>query len=670
MYNIEYNIGNAAILKSYEYLNSLTPLKRFAEMLRLETELLDFEIHPEDEILGIFKLDEAAEPCKPFVGSEMNEADRAVATLPNKFGADTTVDFGHTIADYETVLNRGLIYYENKINSELERFPQNEYLLSMRDTVSVIKAFTVRLCDEAEKRAETDFENREKLLKFKSMLERVPYYPADNFHEAVQSLWIIHFIIPMAENSWASISLGKFDKYMYPFYKRSLSNGCSRQELKAVLCNLYRLLNTYCDGACLLNVGIEYNELSMLIIECQREMAMPAPILGAVVDEATPDSVWNALIDEELFLRGQPTFYGKESCISALTEKGLDRQEAEHFSNNSCMGIAIAGNEFNSMWGCSFKIPAVLEAAVNGGKLITLDSDFCVPNIIKPDSCETLFANFESCAEYMLNICAKAYEKKAEWAEKNRPDSFISLLTEGCIEKHCDRISGAKYHNITVECFGMINAADGICAVDTLVFKEKRYTLEDMCLAVKNNFAGFEALRRDILRCGRFGENSPADEYAVRVAEIMQRAIRQHNRGNKYYSPSLHTLDNNVYQGLGWGAGFDGRLSGEAFAKNAGPSNRARRAEPTSMLLSSAGLPQHKFFGGQPIDVNFQTDTVKNHKAAVKALISVYLQSGGLQLQVNSLSSELLRDAMENPEKYPNLVVRIGGYSLYFNSIG
>ncbi|MDD6799656.1 MAG: glycine radical domain-containing protein, partial [Firmicutes bacterium] len=97
--------------------------------------------------------------------------------------------------------------------------------------------------------------------------------------------------------------------------------------------------------------------------------------------------------------------------------------------------------------------------------------------------------------------------------------------------------------------------------------------------------------------------------------------------------------------------------------------NDARKSDPTDLVLSAAKLPQYKFFGGQPIDINFGTDTIKNHKSEITALIKVYLANGGIQFQVNSLSSKLLRDATDNPEKYPNLVVRIGGYSLLFNSI-
>lgn len=667
----DYNVEKYVRKSHYEYLNGLTPVKRFAEKFRIATELLAFEVRAEDEIAGWFKFEEDCRDNVQFDDEIPDDKTMRIINMPEKFGSRTNVDRGHTLVAYEAILNDGLIAYEEKIDHELALYPEDEYLTAMKSTLLSVKNFTDRIAGLTDwKLAECEACEKARLGVMRDMLKKVPYYPAENFREAVQSVWIIHFLLPLAENAWYSISLGRFDEYMYPFYKKSLQDGMTRAEAKKILHNLYKLLNSYADGACLLNVGgASYNELSELLIECQKDFALPAPILGARVTEETPEHIWNLLIDEKLFSMGQPTFYGEKPCLHALLEKGVPAEEAGGFSNNSCMGVSIAGNEFNSMWGCVFMVSAALEAALNGGKLLNDKCDIIVPGICQPDSAEEIFENFEKCAGYLLNICAKSYETRAVLSEKTEPDCFVSILTDGCIEKHCDRISGAKYHNVTVECMGMINVSDGIFAVDKLVFQDKKYTLDEVNRAVKQNFEGSEALRTALLQCRKFGENAEADPYAVRVAEILQRLIRSYDHGNRYYSPSLHTLDANVGYGAGWGAGYDGRYAGAPFAKNAGAANEVRTSDPTSMIVSSSALPQYKFFGGQPIDVNFQTDMVRNHKNEIKALVKVYFERGGLQFQVNSLSSKLLRDAADNPEKYPNLVVRIGGYSIYFNHI-
>lgn len=653
----------------FERLNSLSPVSRFAEKFRIETELLKLDIKNDDEIVGWFYFDRKCSDEVVFTDEIQDRETSKIINAPEKLYSRTNVDRGHTLIDYEAIIKNGLVFYHNKINEELTKYPQNEYLLAMKSSLDSIFNLLKRsavIIDE--KLLKCDEYDKMRLVSLKKMIEKVPYYPAEDFREAIQSIWIIHFIAPLAENAWYSISLGKFDEYLYPYYKKSLSSGMTRDEAKKILHNLYKLLNSYADGACLLNIGPRYNELSELIIECQKEFAMPAPILAARVDENTSEKICNSLIDEKLFSMGQPTFYGEKSCISALVEKGLSADEAKTFSNNSCMGISITGNEFNSMWGCVFSVSAALEAAMNCGMILNSD-EITVPNIFEPHTIDELVENFKKCAEYMLKICVKSYEKKAEISENTLPDPFISLLTPGCIEKHRDRISGAKYHNVTFECMGMVNVSDGICAIDELVFKKRKYSINEINNAVKNNFKGFDNIRNDIMKCSKFGENSKADDYAVKIAEILSEIIIGFNHGNMYYSPSLHTLDANVGYGAVYGAGYDGRRAGEPFAKNAGASNEVRKADPTSMILSSSGLPQYKFFGGQPIDVNFGIDMVRNHKNEIKALIGIYLERGGLQFQVNSVSSKLLREAMENPEKYPNLVVRIGGYSIYFNRI-
>ena len=649
--------------KHYEYLNSLSAVKRAAEIFRLEIENLSCELKESDEIFGWFIFDgNEATDSKMFDSSISGEDTVNTVNTYLLHGSVIGIDKAHTLVDYGYILDNGLLAYEQKIDKEWKNAPDDEYLSAMKDVLECVKIFVKKMLDITEKN--TDCKNADEIRK---ALLQVPFYPARTFREAIQSIWIIHFLLPLAENAWYSISLGRFDQYVYPYYKKSVADGMTKAQAKQILYNFYKLLNSYADGACLLNIGSEYNALSELMIECQKDFSMPAPILAARITRDTSDEIFDMLIDEKLFSMGQPTFYGENACVKALIEKGVLFERAKNFSNNSCMGIGLAGEEFNSMWGCVFSVSAALEAAVNRGEIIY--KNVTVPHITEVKSIDELYEAFEKTAAYLFDICAKAYEEKAYFIEKTDPDPFVSLLTKECIEKHCDRISGARYHNVTVECMGMINAADGFCAIDKLVFQKKKYTIKQLTEAVKNNFLGYERIREDIMKCQKFGQNSEADLYAVNIAEILQKVIRSRSHDNIVFCPSLHTLDANVGYGMNWGAGFDGRYAHTPFAKNAGPSNDARNKVPTSMLLSSAKLPQSKFFGGQPLDLNFSVDTIKNHKKEIATLIKLYFENGGLQLQVNSLSSEILKDAIVNPQNHTNLVIRIGGYSTYFNEL-
>ncbi len=657
----------------FDYLNSLPPVKRFTEKFRLQLEEIPVHFLDGDEIFGWFGFEEKLPVGEMPVFDDClrSESEQDAMYAQAESGSTTYVDKSHVCSDYGYIIEHGLKGYEERIDAELAGDPDSEYLSAMKDTIASVRMFMQRLADAAGEAAEKAADgDRGRILGIRDAVRKVPYLPAGDIREALQSIWIIHFLIPLAEyGGWCSVSLGSLDRYLYPYYKKAIADGMSRDEIKALLRSFYKLLNSFSDEACLLNVGSEYNELSELLIECQKEFSMPAPILGARISKDTPDRIMDLLVDEQLFLRGQPTFYSEEGCVRALMEKGVPEDVACHFENNSCMGISIPGMEVNSMWGCVFCTSSALEAAMNRGRLLTVNAEKVVPDIGELQGIEDVFDAFEKSVRFWFSLCAASYELKAAWYGEKEPDVFLSILTGDSIEKHCDRLIAARYHNITVECMGMINVADGISAVNRLVFEEGRYTIDEISRAVAANYQGYDDILEAMRRCPKYGRDEEADRCAVRVADIMQRVIRSHSHDSYIYSPSLHTLDTNVKYGSRWNAGFDGRRAGEPFAKNAGPTNAARGTDPTSVVLAAASLPQYCFYGGQPIDIHFQTDTVRDHKREIAALIRTYLEDGGLQFQVNALSAQILKEAVKAPERYEDLVVRIGGYSCYFNKL-
>lgn len=252
---------------NYEKLNKLTSTKRFTEKFKLETEALKLDIKETDEIIGWFYFDKNCDEEVIFADEAQTPETADVINAPEKFSSRTNVDRGHTLIDYKSILNNGLIFYQKRIDEEIQKYPKNEYLLAMRDSLSVVLNFIKQIAAVIDIKATTrEQSDQERLVTLKDMIDKVPYYPAETFCEAVQAVWIIHFLIPLAENAWYSISLGKFDEYMYPFYRQSLKDGMTREDAKNILYNLYQLLNSYADGACLLNIGPTYNELSELII--------------------------------------------------------------------------------------------------------------------------------------------------------------------------------------------------------------------------------------------------------------------------------------------------------------------------------------------------------------------------------------------------------------------
>ena len=213
------------------------------------------------------------------------------------------------------------------------------------------------------------------------------------------------------------------------------------------------------------------------------------------------------------------------------------------------------------------------------------------------------------------------------------------------------------------------NTADAFTAIDELVFRQKKYSLAELIQAAAENYVGYETLRKDLLSCPKYGTgNREADETAKRVLDVTKEICEKSREENRQYLPSLHTLWSDVSHGAKYHAMLDGRLAGEPYNKNAGPTTMARKAGPTCAAIGAASLGQERMSGGQALDVHFgirNLDSVEN-RDKIAAFIYTYFRMGGLQLQVNGVSSETLQKAYDEPDKYPDLMVRIGGHSRYF----
>jgi len=604
--------------------------------------------------------------------------------LDNEFLLQCGFCGGHTCIDYKTIAEKGVNFYINKVGKELLTTDAHSdkyiYLKAMLISLKAIETFSKRFAELAFSMAENakSFEEKERLMRMHNALLKVPMNPSGDFYEALQAVWIMHLLIPISEHDWASISLGRFDQYLYPFYKKSIESGETRETIVDYLKNLFVLLDSYGDGACALNIGgmdmqghDQMNELSDIIIDVEKQMRLRAPILAARINQNTPKNIMDKLVDSSLFEIGQPTFYGEAACRKAVANRGIEEAIAAQFSANSCMGLVIAGEEIADMWGCLFNMHLPLELAINKGK--PLFGELPVQLKTKPleeiQNIEQLFLQYGKYLKELLQIVLNINRKTALNYAYNFSDPLLSAITKDCIEKGMDRAIGAKYKNVTVEAMGMINTGNAITAIDTLIFHKKKYSSYDIINGAKNDFVGYEELKNDIRFCEKYGANSKKpDEICGRLTDILANICEQLNFDNTRYLPSLHTLDNNVYYGKRLYTTLDGRMKGEPVNKNAGPTNDVRKSEPTSMIISAASLNQYKFSGGQPIDIYFDKKSLSTveKRDKIKVLIKTYFELGGMQIQVNSIDSHTLESAFENPDEYKHLIVRIGGYSMRF----
>lgn len=679
-----YNISDYIRNKYFDELNGYSAYMRQAMLFKYMTEEIPLSVREGDRIAGWYgfenDLEIAVGENKQFdYQSVLSDAQKSLRShIDNDLNMAVNFNSAHTCIDYGTIIEKGISYYISIVDEELKKEPNNECLLAMRISLDAVCAYAERFSFVAYEKMNSDIDSKERkrIENIYSALCRVPKYGARSFLEAVQSVWIMHSLVPMAEMCWASISIGRVDKYLFPFYQKHIADGGTREEAKEILKNLFVLLDSYGDGACAMNIGGSdrwngevLNELSVLFIEVEKEMSLRAPIFAVRVTPNMSEEILDSVIDFDLFKIGQPTFYGEKACRRAMLNRGVTHSEAMEFSANSCMGIFVSGREFADMWGIKFNSHLPLELAINGAKPFNCDTSIKFSDFETITNLDGLIKNYGRYFSELIGVCAQLYEAVALETEANYPDPLLSALTDGCVQNRRDRACGAIYNTVTVETFGLVNTCDAISAINELVFNRKKYTLEQLITAVKSNYEGYDELYFDILNCTKYGMgNSDNDLIMKALCEEISIACKNISHGNRYYLPSLHTLDVNIGYGKGLYATLDGRKFGEPVNKNAGPSSLLKKRVHTSDIISATSFDQSLFSGGQPLDLYFEKQwfATKEMRDKIKALIKTYFARGGLQLQVNSIDIELLEKAHASPDDYPFVIVRRGGYSVRF----
>jgi len=682
--------------KYQDELKNLTPAKKEAFLFRKYLETIPVYIEQEDLCAGWYGYQGGVPEDQKEFGEKAREKqqmehqkrvqEREPRTIMNDrycFQA-AGYDRGHNLMDYQAMIGRGIEDYIREVDERLKHTaaesPEAEYLKIMKESLNDSLIFAERYADLAGEMAakSTDETEKKRLFRIEKACRRVPRYAPEDFYEAIQSAYLLWSLNCISEMGWVSISFGSFDQYMYPYYQKSKEKGMSDNEIEALLVDLYRKLDVYEGMDCALSIGgidkngeDATNELSYLILSAEKKSLLRAPLFTVRINRKTPDKLMDELVDSRLFAMGQPTFYSEEYCKKAVMSRGIEEEEASRYMISTCMQMEFPGDQVNASWGIVTNLHLPLELALNGGKPLHGELPIRLETVPRTDY-QSIDEIYEQYRSYLKEIFA--YMKKwnlQDTREFREPNPWLSAMTGNCIEKGKDRweIGVVKYHDVTVENFAFANTADALGAVERLVFETGQYTIPELLKAVGENFEGYEEIHDAVMNCPKYGMNDrKADEKARRIMEIVSDICEGNREGNIRFLASLHTLHNDVYRGAQYYATLDGRLKGEPFNKNAGPANPARSKGPTAIALSACRLNQIRLSGGQALDIHFAIPNMDkpDKKRKIGAFIKTYLQNGGLQMQVNALSSQTLQQAYEEPEKYRNLIVRIGGHSRYF----
>ncbi len=535
------------------------------------------------------------------------------------------------------------------------------------------------------------------LKKIAEVCRWVPAHAPRNLWEAIQMYWFVHLGTVTELNGWDSMNPGHIDQHLYPFYQKGIEDGTlTRDDAKELLSCLWIKFNnqpappkvgvtalesgTYNDFTNINIGGVDRNgqsgtnELSYIILEIQEELHQLQPGLSIHIAENTPDDFLQAGLKVIRQGHGYPSIFNPDTYVKEMTRAGKSLEDAREGGCSGCIEVGAFGKEAYLLTGY-LNTPKILEITLNNGidpetgKKLGLETGD--PRSFK--NFEELYAAWHRQMEYFVNLKLSVNNYIERMFALYAPATFLSLYIDDCIEKGRDYYNGgARYNTTYIQCTGLGTITDCFTTLKKHVFEDKRYTMEQILEACKNDWKQ-EAMRLYIRNhTPFFGNDDPyADEIAVRVYEDLVKAIegRPNTRGGKTHLNMLSTTCHN-YFGSVCGATPNGRFAHFAISDGTSPAHGSDSHGPTAVIKSLGKLDQTKS-GGTLLNVRFTPQLFRREEDLKKcgSLIRTYFKFGGHHIQFNIVDTATLLDAQKHPDNYRDLLVRVAGYSDYFNDM-
>jgi len=604
---------------------------------------------------------------------------------------------GHLVIDYRTFLTRGVkgILEDVKANRTEENA---DYYDALDITLNAVCDYAKRYAALAESllEKEENEERRGELAEIARVLKKVPYEPADSFFEAVQSFWIIHLALHL-ESSGHSMSPGRFDQYMYPFYEKDLQRGLTREQLEETLHFLWLKffeinkirdkVSTVAFGGYpmfqnLIVGGIDedgrevVNDLSYLCLEATRQIALPQPSLSIRWNEKSDKKFLLAALDTVRIGGGMPAMFNDKTLIGNMLAMGYTQKEANDYCIVGCSETTGSGNVEPWLTGGFLNVAKVLELTIFNGfdPVSRREFPFKTGNV-EDMSFEEFYGAFKTQLAYYLRLHVKGDDILDAIHGKYVPTPFTSAFLKGCIEKGRDNLNGgAKYNSTTLQMVAVPNVIDAIIAVKKFVYEEKTVSFARLKEALLSNFEGEEYLRNLLKnKSVKYGnDDDRVDLIGKDLVDFLYDEVNKYEspRGGKYRL-ALYTIASNVLFAKHTGATPDGRKAFDNLADGGVSAGHGRdKLGATALLNSVVKLTPSKMLGSSLLNLrltpNFLTD---ENKEKIADLVRTYFKHGGQHIQFNVFDENVLRDAQKNPEKYPTLMVRVAGFSVLFTTI-
>jgi len=584
----------------------------------------------------------------------------------------TVPKLGYLVPDYATVLRRGLDAVRSEArqrSSALSRgdHTAREFYSAVEEVIDAALAFAEKHALLAERLAETavDPTRSAELRELARICRKVPRYPAETMHEALQTVWMTDLVVHV-EGGRPAFCFGRMDQYLLPYW-RDDELEATRELFECFWLQSFReghfggrAFQTLSVGGLRPDGTDGTNPLTYLILEVADALRLTDPSIAVRVHRGTPPELLDRSV--ELLAAGlqQPQFFNDEVMVRAWVENGVDLADARDYSVVGCHEPTIPGRILN-------------KPAANPGYVVFTDWLFAA--LRHEPSCRS---SDELRDRLHRAMCQTIAERVAVQNQQDRlraqwmPQPFFSALTADCLKRGRDiAAGGARYNFSGFQGIGLGTVADSLAAVRELVFEKHAVSLDGLRSAMESDFEGAERLRQLLATdAPKYGNDDDcADSIAAELAAAFCTEVKRHAtpRGGRFL-PALWSVWLNTTLGRATAATPDGRKAGRPLSHSIGPSVGAALAGPTAVVKSAAKIDQVHAANGSSLLLHLQPDAFASaaNRQKVQALVLTYFRLGGLQIHFDSVPVERLEAAMARPGEHRDLIVRRAGLSEYF----
>ncbi len=624
---------------------------------------------------------------------------------------------GHFVANFWNATRKGFGAIKQEAEEKMAAleeegiFERTIYQYNFYRAISIVCGgiihWTEHYAQEAERQAAEcqDPERKAELEEMADTLNWIMKNPCRNFHDALQCIYLYQIAMLM-DGQQHGTSYGRVDQYLGEYYEKDLAEGKITEDKAQEMIDMFMLKVAECnkcwsEGATMSGPGYTSGQLmtlggvdkegndatnpvSFMMLQANGRLFLHDPPLAFRVHENTPDELWEAAIETTKRCGGVPSFEYDGTIIPAIMKRGVPVEDARNYALAGCVEPLVCGSEWAQAGGTGtesyINIAIALIQAINNGV-----NPFTFPGAPEPQQTglSTGYLYEMDSMDEVLDAYRKQIDFYTKWQCSNvnaweyvssvqTPLPLVSATMEGCMENGMDvQSGGAKYNSTGNSCIGLGNVADSLNIIDQLCFRDKICTTRELYDAIMANWEGYDELRQYIIgKAAHYGNADPeADKYLDFAASTYAEGINRCTgpRGN-HFQAGCYPVTLNVVFGYFTPATPDGRKTGEALTDGISPLQGMDKGGPVTTINSLLKFDQTEYGNGTLCNMKFHPTALQGEEGVKKlqSVMQTYFDGGGMELQLNVVSAEMLREAQENPEDYKDLVVRVAGFSAYF----